>query len=81
MLEEEGKKIGLQPSIIRYCTRNIQEPGFLPSVGLARKKTKSARLQIAVLACSQVGRAYGRSGCLAKVHLLPALSFRAVATR
>lgn len=52
-----------------------------PFVGLARKNSKPARLQIAVLACSEVGRAYGRSGCLAEVHLLPALSFRAVETR
>lgn len=52
-----------------------------PFVGLARKNSKSARLQIAVLACSEVERAYGRNGCLAAVHLLPTLSFRAVETR
>lgn len=54
---------------------------MLPLGGLARKNSKFARLQIAVLACSEVERAYGRNGCLAVVHLLPAPSFRAVETR
>lgn len=52
-----------------------------PFVGLARKHSKSARLQLAVLACRKVERAYGRNGCLAAVHLLPAPSFKAVETR